>query len=68
MECAFCYEEVNDLSVSVDQHPECTKEVVRRQANGKCIKCNKNPMFESTNWCSSCDYDSKYSGYPGGST
>ena len=62
MKCIYC----NNARGSFECHSECMQEYKRRFENSLCVMCgteqNSGKIF-----CQSCNSNSKYSGYPGGS-
>ena len=64
-DCRYCGSEVHGQNVL---HLECIQERDRRYGTGECIRCSSTPLGDGIHhWCSSCNEDSEYKGYPGGS-
>ena len=52
---------------SIIQHDECAMEWERRFADNKCVRCGKKNTTSSYALCNTCNFNSTYDNYPGGS-
>ena len=64
-ECGYCY---TDVGEGRDSHRECDLEMRHRLRSRVCVRCGKKPFTLSAAVCKSCNADSLFAGYPGGST
>ena len=67
--CHLCENDCleSDLKRWVYEHSECSEEGKRRVNNMSCIKYDQNSVLEYSIFCGSCNTDSDFKNYPGGS-
>lgn len=63
-ECDYCH---MDAGEERESHRECKREMLHRLRSRVCVRCGKKPSTLNDAICKSCNADSLFAGYPGGS-